>query len=70
MSRLSGNGFRIEERIAIYLETNGVFDALGKIIEHLDFISMDIKLPSTSGHSGLWEEHKLFIQGAARKNVL
>jgi hypothetical protein len=57
--------------LPIYLETNGVLhDPLGKIIEHLDFISMDIKLPSTSGQSWLWEEHKLFIQGAARKNVV
>ena len=61
----------LRNALPIYLETNGVLhDALGKIIEHLDFISMDIKLPSTSGHSGLLEEHKLFIQGAARKNVL
>jgi 7-carboxy-7-deazaguanine synthase len=62
---------QLRDAFPIYLETNGVLhNALHKIIEHLDFISMDIKLPSTSGHSGLWEEHKLFTQVASRKNVI
>jgi organic radical activating enzyme len=30
---------------------------------------MDIKLPSTSGQSGLWNDHLSFMQIAARKNV-
>jgi 7-carboxy-7-deazaguanine synthase len=61
----------LRDTLPIYLETNGVLhNNLDKLIKHLDFISMDIKLPSTSGHSGLWEDHKLFIQIASRKNLL
>ena len=56
--------------LPVYLETNGVLhDSLREIINHLDLIGMDIKLPSVSGHSGFWEEHRLFMQIAARKNV-
>jgi 7-carboxy-7-deazaguanine synthase len=62
---------QLKDAFPIYLETNGVLhNALLKIIEHLNFVSMDIKLPSTSGHSGLWEDHKLFIQAASQKNVV
>jgi organic radical activating enzyme len=54
----------------IYLETNGVLhDALFKLINLLDHISMDIKLPSTSGCTDLWECHRDFLQIAAQKNV-
>jgi organic radical activating enzyme len=56
--------------LPVYLETNGILhDALREIIDLLDFIGMDIKLPSTSGQSGLWNDHLLFMQIAARKNV-
>ena len=56
--------------LPIYLETNGILhENLLEIIEHLDFIGMDVKLPSTSGQSGLWEQHRLFMNIAARKNV-
>ena len=54
----------------IYLETNGVLhEALSQIIMLLDYISMDIKLPSTSGCTDLWECHKDFLRIAAQKNV-
>lgn len=54
----------------IYLETNGVlFEALSRLINILDYISMDIKLPSTSGCTDLWECHKDFLRIAAQKNV-
>ncbi len=60
----------LRDQLPIYLETNGVMhNALLEIIDLLDFISMDIKLPSTSGHSGFWEEHRLFMQISAQKNV-
>jgi 7-carboxy-7-deazaguanine synthase len=55
--------------LPVYLETNGIlYEELSTIIEHLDHICMDIKLPSTTGLSGFWEEHRLFLQIAARKN--
>jgi len=54
----------------IYLETNGVlYSALARIISMLDHISMDIKLPSTSGCTDLWESHERFLRLAAQKNV-
>lgn len=57
-------------KLPIYLETNGVIhDSLAKMIHLLDYIGMDIKLPSTSGHTELWEKHQQFIQIAANKAV-
>lgn len=54
----------------IYLETNGVLhDALYLLINLLDHISMDIKLPSTSGCTDLWECHRDFLRIAAQNNV-
>lgn len=46
----------------IYLETNGVLHtALSAVIGHLDYVSMDIKLPSSSGETALWESHREFL---------
>lgn len=54
----------------IYLETNGVLhEALSQLIGLLDYIGMDIKLPSTSGCTDLWECHGDFLRIAAQKNV-
>ena len=54
----------------IYLETNGTLpDALALVIEHLDYISMDIKLPSSSGCDTLWEAHREFLEVAVRREV-
>jgi 7-carboxy-7-deazaguanine synthase len=54
----------IRKLIPIHLETNGTLHlALLRVIEHVDFISMDMKLPSTSGcTSPLWELHHLFLK--------
>jgi len=54
----------------IYLETNGTLpDALAAVVEHLDYISMDIKLPSASGCAPLWETHRKFLEVAAEREV-
>lgn len=56
--------------LPVYLETNGTLhDNLLEIIDLLDFVGMDIKLPSTSGQSGLWQQHQSFLHVAARKNT-
>ncbi|SNB45631.1 7-carboxy-7-deazaguanine synthase QueE [Geobacter sp. DSM 9736] len=56
--------------LPVYLETNGILHhALSEVIPHLDYISMDIKLPSSSGCTGLWEEHRRFLKIAARTTV-
>jgi len=56
--------------LPIHLETNGTLpDALAPLIPHLDYIGMDIKLPSASGCPGLWEEHQQFLELAAQRKV-
>jgi 7-carboxy-7-deazaguanine synthase len=56
--------------LPIYLETNGVLPAaLLSILQMLDHISMDIKLPSTSGCSDQWDLHEQFLRLASEKNV-
>lgn len=56
--------------IKIYLETNGVcVEALSKILKWIDIISMDIKLPSSTGDKPCWEEHAAFLRVAGQKEV-
>lgn len=56
--------------LPIYLETNGVLSTeLSRLIDHIDHISMDIKLPSTSGCTDLWTHHLNFLRIAVRKNT-
>ncbi|NJD91673.1 MAG: 7-carboxy-7-deazaguanine synthase QueE [Geobacter sp.] len=56
--------------LPVHLETNGVLHiALFKIVNDLDYISMDIKLPSSSGESGLWDHHHAFLETAAATEV-
>ena len=56
--------------LPIHLETNGTLpDALAPLVAHLDYIGMDIKLPSASGCPGLWEEHQQFLEIASQRNV-
>jgi 7-carboxy-7-deazaguanine synthase len=61
---------QLRKYLPIYLETNGVLpDALSLLVPYLDHISMDIKIPSTSGCADLWERHRAFLQTTAGKNV-
>lgn len=54
----------------IYLETNGTLhEELGEIIEEIDMISMDIKLPDTAGIMPVWDKHEAFLTLAQKKNV-
>ena len=48
----------------IFLETNGTLpDELEKVVDYIDYVSMDFKLPSSSGSVlGHWNEHKAFIE--------
>ena len=56
--------------LPILLETNGVeYESLGRILNLLNVISIDIKLPSTSGRNDLWERHEAFLQVARHKQV-
>lgn len=56
--------------LPIYLETNGVLpDHLSEIIDQVDIISFDIKLPSATGLSPYWKEHKKALEIAYMKEV-
>jgi 7-carboxy-7-deazaguanine synthase len=61
----------IRKIMPIHLETNGTMHlALGRVKKHLDYISMDMKLPSTAGCTGqLWDIHALFLHEAQGCNV-
>lgn len=61
----------IRKIIPIHLETNGTMHlALGQVKAHIDFISMDMKLPSTAGCTEhLWDIHSLFLREALGCNV-
>jgi organic radical activating enzyme len=54
----------------IYLETNGtLYKNLREVIEYIDIIAMDFKLPSSTGLRGCWEQHQEFLKIAQRKEV-
>ncbi len=53
-----------------YLETNGTLAAeLKAVIDDIDIVAMDVKLPSSSGMAGLWGMHYKFLEIASRKEV-
>lgn len=46
----------------VLLETNGVLpDKLSELLEFVDIISMDMKLPSNTGEGSFWSEHARFL---------
>jgi 7-carboxy-7-deazaguanine synthase len=60
----------LRKLLPIHLETNGtLYRALAPLIPHLDYIGMDIKLPSASGCQDLWEAHREFLALAAQTKV-
>lgn len=61
----------IRDILPVHLETNGTMHiALRQVKRHIDFISMDMKLPSTAGCTEhLWDIHALFLQEACGSNV-
>ena len=55
--------------VKIFLETNGTLtERLRDIIDFVDIISMDIKLPSITGEA-LWKEHRGFMEIARQKEL-
>lgn len=48
---------------AVYLETNGqLADLLANVIQWVDYVSMDLKLPSSTGEDAIWEQHAAFLR--------
>ncbi|HLF18327.1 MAG TPA: 7-carboxy-7-deazaguanine synthase QueE [Candidatus Omnitrophota bacterium] len=59
-----------KEGLKSYLETNGVLpQALGMVIDGIDTIAMDIKLPSSTKCQPFWKEHESFLKLARQKDV-
>lgn len=55
--------------VPLFLETNGTLpEQLEKVIDIVDIISMDMKLPSDV-QAEYWREHEEFLHIAARKDV-
>ena len=56
--------------VKIFLETNGTLpEALSSVVDAIDIISMDIKLPSEMKGKSCWQEHADFLQIAAKREV-
>lgn len=53
-----------------YLETNGTLHhQLEEVIDDIDIVAMDVKLPSSSGMGQLWNMHYNFLKIASQKEV-
>ena len=53
-----------------YLETNGTLSGeLEMVIDDLDVVAMDLKLPSSTDMGMLWGMHRRFLKIASRKEV-
>lgn len=53
-----------------YLETNGTLpNELETVIDYIDIIAMDFKLPSSTGSRAYWKEHLEFLKVAVHKKV-
>ncbi len=57
--------------LPVYLESGGHRpNELSKIVDLLDFISMDFKLPSSAKTGILWEKHKEFLEISSKAKNL
>ena len=59
-----------ENNRTIYLETNGIlFNEMFDLIDYVDIVAMDIKLPSSTGGDSKWEEHEKFLSAAKDREI-
>jgi len=57
-------------KMPVYLETNGILpEALAEIVDDVDIIAMDIKLPSSTQQRSYWQEHEEFLKTAVQRDV-
>ncbi len=62
--------FKKNRNFTSYLETNGTLPhELSKIIDLVDIVAMDFKLPSSTGERAYWHEHADFLRIASSKKV-
>lgn len=60
----------VRDAYNIYLETSGIHaDELMGIRDLVDAVSMDMKLPSSTGQPARWEEHKKFLAASLGRDV-
>ncbi|MGV3525161.1 MAG: 7-carboxy-7-deazaguanine synthase QueE [Candidatus Sericytochromatia bacterium] len=60
----------LKKDFRLYLETDGILaDNLAQVVDQLDQIGMDIKIPSATLLQPYWEEHRRFLAIAARREV-
>ncbi|MBF0619889.1 MAG: 7-carboxy-7-deazaguanine synthase QueE [Candidatus Omnitrophica bacterium] len=58
------------QRVTVFLETNGTLpDALKEVIDDIDIVSMDVKLPSSTKGKEYWDEHVKFLRTAWGKDL-
>lgn len=61
---------KFSEKKLIYLDTNGTMPyALSKIIDALDYISVDFKLSTSTGEKNFFKEHQKFLEISFKKKV-
>jgi len=59
-----------EGKLRSYLETNGTLPCeLRSVIDLVDIVAMDFKLPSSTGGGEYWKEHMEFLEIASAKKV-
>ena len=59
-----------EAGFRVYLETNGTLPGqLREVVDLVDVVAMDFKLPSSTDERGYWDEHREFLKTASRKKV-
>jgi organic radical activating enzyme len=56
--------------VPILLETNGTYpDRLQAVLDFVDIVSMDVKLPSNSGEPEFWRAHREFLAASRGKTL-
>ena len=59
-----------QQKQKVYLETNGTLpENLKKVIDYVDIIAMDFKLPSSTGLKLFWDQHQKFLKIAKEKKT-
>lgn len=61
----------VKQRFRIYLETSGIHaNAMLRLRDMVDVVSMDFKLPSATGLRPFWEEHNEFLSAARGRSIV
>jgi 7-carboxy-7-deazaguanine synthase len=56
--------------IGVHLETNGTLpDEMTRVRDLVDWVAMDIKLPSAAGGGALWQTHRAFLEAVRGPRV-